>query len=224
MGKDESRVERVQEKTTGVLAAAKARASITTDAQCEEADVFVTETIVPLLREAAATFDPIIKKAHEAHREAIGQKKKVTKPLEDAKEFIDGAIAAYRRRREEEAREAREAEVRRQLAEAQKRRDELVEELQDEGLPDEAAKVAAEPVPEPELPAPPPAPASPPLAETTSVRRTYSFKITDESKIDRKYMTPDKTAIGKVVRAMPDDAADLVGGIEVIAKETLVRR
>lgn len=65
-------------------------------------------------KEIDATFDPIIKKAHESHKEAVAQKKKVDAPLIEAEGIIKPRLAAYheeqeRKRREEEEKTRAEA-------------------------------------------------------------------------------------------------------------------
>lgn len=81
-------------------------------------------------KEIDATFNPIIQKAHEVHKEALAQKKKIMDPVETAQRIVDGKISEYheaekrrvgeeneRLRREAEERALREEEERR-LAEA----------------------------------------------------------------------------------------------------------
>lgn len=55
------------------------------------------------------TFDPIIKKAHEAHKEAVAQKKKIEAPLTEAEGIVKPRLAAYH---EEQERKAREEQAR----------------------------------------------------------------------------------------------------------------
>ena len=69
----------------------------------------ILTVIKSLRKEIDATFDPIIKKQLEAHREAIAQKKKVDAPLIEAEGIIKPRMAAWnteqeRIRREEEDR------------------------------------------------------------------------------------------------------------------------
>lgn len=61
-----------------------------------------------------ASFDPIITKAYAAHKEAVGQKKKVEAPLIEAEGIIKPRLASYheeqeRKRREEEEKLRQEA-------------------------------------------------------------------------------------------------------------------
>jgi len=70
-----------------------------------------------LRAEIDSTFDPIISKAHEAHKEAIAQKKKVDAPLVEAEGILKPRISTFlreeeRKRQEEEMRLQKEAEDR----------------------------------------------------------------------------------------------------------------
>ena len=75
------------------------------------------KTIKGLSAEIDETFDPIIKAAHTAHKEAITQKNKVAAPLLEAEAILKPRIAGYLReeetkRRNEELRLQKEAEDR----------------------------------------------------------------------------------------------------------------
>src|SRR4030042_1491544 len=67
-----------------------------------------------LLSKIADTFDPIIKQAHEAHKQAIDQRKKHEEPLLQAERIIKTGMGPYlaeqdRIRREAEGKAKREA-------------------------------------------------------------------------------------------------------------------
>jgi len=49
-----------------------------------------------------------------------------------------------------------------------------------------------------------------------STRSKWTFQILDESKIDRRFLTPDLKKIRQTVTAMGPDAVEVVGGIEVL--------
>lgn len=86
----------------------------------------VREAIKAIQKEIDAAFDPIISKALQAHKEAVGQKKKAEAPLKEAKMIIDPKISRYLAeqetvREQEEFRlagVARKAEEEAKLAEA----------------------------------------------------------------------------------------------------------
>src|SRR5690606_19711824 len=81
---------------------------ITDDESFQKAGVLLL-SIKDIRKEIDRTFDPIVKKAHEAHKEAVAQKKRVEAPLVEAEGIIKPRILKYqqeqeRKRREEEAR------------------------------------------------------------------------------------------------------------------------
>lgn len=53
-------------------------------------------------------FDPVIKQAHAAHKEAVASKKKLTEPLDTAEKQIKAAIGQYTMEQERKAREEQE--------------------------------------------------------------------------------------------------------------------
>lgn len=90
------------------------------------------QAIKALQDEANRTFDPIIQKAHAAHKEALAQKKRVCDPLTQAESLLKRSMGAYiqdqeRIRREEERRLREDAE--REAAEAREREIEAAEAL-----------------------------------------------------------------------------------------------
>lgn len=67
------------------------------------------KSIKGIMKQIADTFDPIIKKAHEAHKEAVAQRKKHEEPLQQAEGIYKQAMLTYqneqeRIRREQQAR------------------------------------------------------------------------------------------------------------------------
>ena len=104
------------------------------------------QSIKLLMKEIANTFNPIIKKAHEAHKEAVTKKKEHEAPLIEAENTIKLNIGSYL---EEQARIRREAEEKAQKEEEerQKEEDRLLAEakvLKDSGKEKEAESLEAE--------------------------------------------------------------------------------
>ena len=66
--------------------------------------------------EIGRTFNPIIKKAHEAHKEAVAKKKEHEEPLKDAETTIKVHIGAYM---------TLQAEIRREAEEKARREEEI---------------------------------------------------------------------------------------------------
>jgi hypothetical protein len=171
--------------------------------------------IKDLRKEIDATFDPIIKKAHEAHKEAVAQKKKVDAPLVEAEGIIKPRIAAWnaeqeRLRREEEARLreiARKEEEERQLLAAI--------DAEQSGDMEESAAIMAEPV----YVAPVVIPKTVPKVAGIAMKQVWKFRIVNASIVPREYMTIDEQKIGAVVRALKDQTR--IPGIEAYPEDTV---
>ena len=103
------------------------------------------QSIKLLMKEIAETFNPIIKKAHEAHKEAVTKKKEHEAPLIEAERTIKLHIGSYL---EEQAKIRREAEEKaRKEEERQKEEDRILAEakvLEDSGKEEEAQSLQAE--------------------------------------------------------------------------------
>ena len=85
----------------------------------EKASRFVLDYVNPVLKEIAATFDPIIEKAHQAHKEALAQKNRHAEPLEEAKRIVTSKAKAF-----EDAQRRIQAEAQRQAEEEARKREE----------------------------------------------------------------------------------------------------
>ena len=93
------------------------------------------------------SFDPIIQKAHAAHRAALDSKAKVDAPLEVAEKTVKKAMNAW----DEEQERIRQEEQRRLQEEARKREEEArlaaAIEAEQAGAKEEAEQILEEPVP-----------------------------------------------------------------------------
>jgi len=116
-------------------------------------------TIKALRAKIAATFDPIIKKAHAAHKEALDQKAIIEAPLVTAEKYLNGQVTAYhqeveKKRREEQEilrQEAVKAEMARRKAEEDERTRQAAE-LEAAGATEEAEALVVETVEESQKP------------------------------------------------------------------------
>jgi len=199
---------------------------IATDADLVKAGEFLTG-IKGLQKEVDGAFNPIIKKALEAHKEALSQKKRAGAPLVQAEGIIKPKIAIYtaeqeRKRREEEARIRREQEEKeRQKKIEEEKRLKEAEALEAEGKQEEADGILNEPEPE-EEPAPIVIPPAPTKVEGVSIKKVWKFRIADEDKIPRKYLIVDEKMIGQIVRAEKDKCE--IPGVEVYSEDQVSAR
>ena len=190
---------------------------VTTDTEYSKAGD-VLKQIKALRTEIGNAFDPIIKKAHEAHKEALSRKKDAEAPLVTADKALRSRMATYyaeQERKRKEAEAAALAEARRIEEERQLRMAELAEangesELAEEILSAEPAPVAAVQT------------MARPEAENVHTQQTWKFRIVDESKVPRQYLMLDTVQIGKIVRAMKSETA--IPGVEAYAEESIVVR
>ncbi len=134
-------------KVSDVVANAKA-ITITTPETYTKAALFVKEYVNPILKELDNTFDPIIDKAHKAHKEALEQKARHAKPLTDAKFIATQKCKAY-----EDAQEMirqcqqREAEEAARKREEEERLSEAVAADEAGAAPEEVAAIIETPLP-----------------------------------------------------------------------------
>lgn len=171
-----------------------------------------------LRKQINASFDPIIEKAHQAHKEAVAQKRKVEAPLAEAESVIKPAMARWdaeqeRIRREQERKMqelARKQAEERQLAEAAA--------LEAQGETKAADEVIAAPV---EV-APVVLQKTVPKVEGVSFREVWKFQIVDAKAIPREYLVPDEVKIGQVVRALKGSAN--IPGVRAYAEKTVAGR
>jgi len=170
-------------------------------------------TIKGLRKEIDETFDPIIKKAHEAHKEAIDQKKKVDAPLVEAENIIKPALATYDREQERlrKAEEERQREIARK-AEEERRLQEALQ-AEKEGKREEAQAIIEEPVYVP----PVVIERTTPKVSGISMQKVWKFRVVDQAQIPREYMVPDLVKIGGVARATKGSIQ--IPGVEIYSED-----
>lgn len=172
--------------------------SIASSVDYEDACIFL-QLIANRKKQVEDAFDPIVKKAHETHKEACAQKKKHMDPLVMAELTVKGKVRSYvdeqeRIRKAEELRIAAEAKVAADAAA-------LVEAEQlaangDKELADLVLENAAN------APAPVTVLASSvPKFAGVSSRSNWTFRIIDEMLIPREYLMVNESAIRAVVKA-----------------------
>jgi len=184
---DEPEDRELVKKTGDVLSEAQGLA-IQTDEQFHYAGD-VLRTIKGLQKEIDEYFEPMISKAHAAHKAALDAKKVQSEPLLKAERIIKGKVVQYhdeqeRIRREEERR--RQEELRKQ--EEEKRLQEAID-TGDESVLDEPVMV-------PEVQ----------LEDTTkhegiAYQEVWKFRVVDKAKVPEEYKVIDEVKVRGVVRA-----------------------
>jgi hypothetical protein len=182
-----------------------------------------------LRKKIADTFNPIIQKAHEAHKEALKQKAGVEEPLIVAEKWLNGQVTAYSI--EQEKKRRAEEEILRQaaiIAEMERRKKEeenrisQAAALEAAGAKEEAEAVITEAMEEIEKPmefyVPPPETPKIKLTGAT-MKTTWDFEIVNEALIPRQYLMPDTVKIGRKVRDLKGQAN--IPGVKVIESKSM---
>lgn len=131
------------------------------------------KVIKQLRAEVDETFDPIIRKQFEAHREAIGQKKKVEAPLVEAENILKPRISAYLT---EQERLRKEAEL---LAQKRAQEEAEAQQLADAALLDEIGEtdLANQMLEQPPVVAPVILPKTTPKVSGIAMTKRYSAQV-----------------------------------------------
>ena len=150
-------------------------------------------------KEVEATFDPIIGKAHDAHKEALAQKKKFFDPLVEAERAVKSKMVTYS---DEQARQDRE---RQRIAEEQARQEQQeaaakeAADLEARGethLADIVRQAAAEAPAAPVV-----VPSTVPKTDGVATVKVWKWEITDEALIPREFLAVNPVAVNAVVKA-----------------------
>lgn len=169
------------------------------------------KTIKGWEKEIKAIHDPICDERHRLHKEATSRRGKYLTALAAAENAIKDAMRKW----DEERERIRLAEELRIREEVRKRDEEarLAEaiQLEAEGKIEEAQAVFEEPIRTPTVVIP----KETPKVSGVSGRKPLKWRITDESKIDRKYMCVDPVKINAEIKISGRKAEAIVGGIEV---------
>jgi uncharacterized Zn finger protein (UPF0148 family) len=175
--------------------------------------------IKSMRKKIGEVFDPIIEKAHKAHKEAVSKKKEFEEPLIRAENEVKLRIASYMRKIEEERRETEEkaAEEERKRLEAQKRAEEEARFLESKGQIREAQELRDR-VPEfqpaviPEVP----------VLNNVQVKMIYKWEVEDINKVPRKFLTIDNAAVTNYVRIHREKTN--IPGIRVFKESSVAAR
>jgi len=177
-------------------------------------------------KEINSVFDPMIQKAHEAHKEAISQKKRFENPLREAEQYLKGQIAPYLAEKERIRREA-ELKAQREREEAERKAREVEEKklqeaikAEEEGRLEDVEEILNEEAPEPELKEQI-IPEKTKL-EGTFLRRDWKWRVLNLHDIPREYLMLDTVKINQIVRQLKEQAN--IPGIKVYYEDNVTSR
>jgi hypothetical protein len=167
-------------------------------------------------KEFTAPLNSALKKLNAEFKPHISAAEKIQRELEKK-------IVAYQREQErlrEEAERKRREEQRKRLEEEQKRREELAEKNGSEkeldraiALEDRAKEIDQEPIQfEPK--------AIKSQAATTSIRKAWTYQVTDENAVPREYCAPDPRKLANAVKSGVREIA----GVNIFEKSIVATR
>jgi len=187
----------------------QARALVIRDPETAQKASDLKDSIRQIRKKIADTFNPIIEKAHQAHKEALAKKKEAEAPLLEAEAILDRGLVEYKREQDRKAEEERKRileEARRQAEEAQLA---AAVEVEKAGMKEEAELIITQPV----IPMVSVPKTEAPKIQGVGFRSNWKFRIVNESLIPNEYKTIDMVKIGGVVRALK--GATNIPGVEV---------
>jgi hypothetical protein len=204
-------IQEVERMIPPVVEAANAL-TVTDSIQYQDACTFLQQVAVKK-KQVDEVFDPIVKAAHAAHKEAVAQKKKFTDPLADAESVVKRKISTYRAEEDRKAREeeARLNEARRKQAEEEALAAAILE--PDEEEQDVIIERAIAQPPAPVYVAP-----KVPVVSGISERKVWKYRIVNAALIPREYLVPNEVAIGAHVRSMKENAN--IPGVEIYSESS----
>jgi hypothetical protein len=182
----------------------------------------LSDRVAKMRKAVAETFDPIIRKTNEAHKEALAQKKRFMDPLDRQQHYVDVRILAWRQQ-QEQIRRRQEAE----LAAQRKKEldDQAIAEAQEfvrqgeHALAEEVIKQqAAAPAPVVALPS------TVPKIATFATKTNWRFRIEDKNRVRKTSIIPDEywildeLRIGGIVRTLK--GATNIPGVEIYPEES----
>ena len=169
------------------------------------------------LDEIDATFNPIIEKAHSAHKEALAQKKKHSEPIETAKKHIGNLVAQYQTTQERIRLEQQriETEKARIQIDEQKITEAVI--LEQSGMNAEAEAVLNE-----ERPLEIAKVIEQPKIDGMSFRENWCFEIVDITKLPAEYLMANEKAIGAIVRSLKGNAK--IAGVRIYTTKTTIQK
>ena len=190
----------IEKETNDVIS--QANAIVVTSNEQETKAVEFLKIVKNMQKEISETFDPIVEKAHAAHKEATGQRNKFLNPLLEAEKRIKRMVGDFRlemeRKRIEQERKIREEAEKKAEAERQ-RLAKQAEKAAAKGNEEKAAELLArsEAVQAPTV-----------IVEKQTVkqegmgvRTVWKAKIVDPAAVPREYCSPNIELISSIAKS-----------------------
>lgn len=160
------------------------------------------------------TFDPIITKAHAAHKEALGQKKKILEPFIEAKSILTPKMTAFLIE-EENKRKIEEERIRKELEkQAEEERINLAAEIENSGDKELAQEVLTQ-----ETHVPPVIIHNEYQQKNVKLKSVWKWEITDFSQLPDEYKIPDEKKLNGMVKLFSNNTN--IPGVRIYEEKKL---
>ena len=190
---------------------------ITTNQNYEAAGAFLV-SLKKLQKEIDETFKPIIKKAHDTHKETLAQSKKHSKPVKEAEVIIKKKISVYI---DECEKKRRKEQLRLEKIEKERQEAMALEEAANAETKEEANEIIEQAINETPVVV---APVVQSKVEGISTRKVWKWRLESSQAVKPQYMIPDEKKINQMVKAIGKDAINVVGGISVYEEISIAAR
>jgi hypothetical protein len=209
--------------------------TITNDADLGKAAQFLKQ-IKTIKGMVEKSFNPIIDKAHQAHKEAVKQRNEYLDPLDNAEKLTKQKISQYtfeqQKIREIELEKERKLLEQQELERKKKIEEEAVNQILESGagkadeilINTELNLLRQEDITKGQIKCMEEYYLKPVIPENISARKVFKYRIVDASKINQEFLIPNDAAIKKVVTNMKKTAEKIVGGIEVYEENLIISR
>jgi len=164
-------------------------------------------------KEIKESFDPIIEKTHQAHKEAVARRDKKLKPFVEAENLLGVKMVSFQTEQQRKAQieqerlrklaeaEARELERRAEKVKSEEKREELLQRAEETKNMTPVVKVEV------------------PKIDKIATRTVWKFEVIDEKLVPREYLKIDEVKIGSVARATKGTLQ--IPGIRIYSEESI---
>jgi hypothetical protein len=167
------------------------------------------------IKKVTADMKPVKAATWAAHQAALGLEESGIKPRMEALAYVQEQRTGYERRQKAKAEEEQRIRLEEASRKSKQENEKVAKILEDSNEPELAEQVRSS-VTMPTVPVEVDLPKIKGIGGTT---KKWFYKIIDENKIQRVYLTPHEKKIQGLVNSQGKDAEKIVGGIEVWSEE-----
>lgn len=166
------------------------------------------------IKEAEKKLEPVVDSTRKAWKAALKLLADIVEPRNQALEYVQSLRVGYEQRQKGKAKEEQKRKTEDAIAKAKEDANNVAKILEESGEKELAEQVRTNisaPVINVEVDLP--------KIKNIATEEKWFFKVIDESRVNRSYMTIDERKIQGIVNAQHRDAMQIIGGIEVWSED-----